>query len=47
MNDVDSNLRCAIFFIVAPCILIYVEFTNQQMHFFIFNNTLKFILKYI
>jgi len=23
-----------IFFIVAPCILIYVEFTHQQMHFF-------------
>ena len=21
-------------FIVAPCILIYVEFTHQQMHFY-------------
>jgi len=27
-----------IFFIVAPCILIYVDFTHQQMHFFIFKN---------
>jgi len=23
------------FFIVAPCIFIYVEFTHQQMHFII------------
>ena len=23
------------FFIVAPCILIYVEFSHQQMHIFI------------
>ena len=22
------------FFIVAPCILIYVQFTQQQMHFY-------------
>ena len=33
------------FLIVAPCILIYVEFTHQQMHF-ILKNTLKFTLKY-
>ena len=33
-------------FIVASCILIYVEFTHQQMHFFILKNTLRFTLKY-
>jgi hypothetical protein len=33
-------------FIVAPCILVYVEFTHQQMHFFYLKNTLKFTLKY-
>jgi len=27
------NLIC-VFFIVAPYILIYVEFTHQQMHFY-------------
>jgi len=33
-------------FIVAPYILIYVQFTHQQKHFFILKNTLKFTLKY-
>ena len=33
-------------FIVALCILIYVEFTHQQIHFFILKNTLKITLKY-
>jgi len=38
--------RDILIFIVALHILIYVEFTHQQMHFFIFKNTLKFTLKY-
>jgi len=33
-------------FIVAPCILIHVEFTRQQIHIFILKNTLQFTLKY-
>ena len=33
-------------FVIAPCILIYVDFTWQQMHFFILKNTLKFTSKY-
>jgi len=33
-------------FIVALCILINAEFTNQQMHFFILKHTIKFTLKY-
>ena len=32
------------FFIVAPCILIHLEFTHQQMHFFYFK---KHIIIYI
>jgi hypothetical protein len=28
-------------FIVALCILIYVEFTHQQMHFFYFKKHIK------
>jgi len=38
--------RSLIFFVVAPCVLIHVEFTHQQMSFFILKNTLKFTLKY-
>jgi len=34
------------FYIVAPCILMYVEFTHQQMHIFIVKNMLKCTLKY-
>ena len=33
------------FFIVAPCILIYVEFTHQQMHFFILKKHIKIYIK--
>jgi len=33
-------------FIIALCILIYVQFTHQQMHIFIIKNALKFTLKY-
>ena len=36
-----SKCSCYIF-IVALCILIYVEFTHKQMYFFILKNTLKF-----
>ena len=32
------------FFIVAPCILIYVQFTHQQMHIFILKKHIKFTL---
>ena len=42
----NNNIHTSIFFIVAPCILIYVELTHQQMHFIILKNTLKFTLKY-
>jgi len=33
------------FFIVAPCILIYVEFTHQQMHFYYLKKHVKFYIK--
>jgi len=42
---ITTNFLCFCF-IVAPCILVYVEFTHQQTHFFILQNTLKFTLKY-
>ena len=32
-------------FIVAPCILIYVQFTHQQMHFFILKLYIKIYIK--
>ena len=46
MLPANGQLQQLIFFIVAPCILVYVQFTHQQMHFFILKNTLKFTLKY-
>jgi len=45
-TDKFSKKSFAFFFIVAPWFLIYVQFTHQQMHFFILKNTLKFTLKY-
>ena len=43
MNQVEMQDH---FFIVAPRILICVQFTHQQMQFFILKNSLKFTLKY-
>ena len=33
-NCIKFNFYFFIFFIVAPCILVHVEFTHQQMHFY-------------
>ena len=34
-NFANAPKNCNIFFlIVAPCILVYVQFTHQQMHFY-------------
>jgi len=33
--QLTNNLLVFFLFIVAPCIVIYVDFTHQQMHFFI------------
>ena len=43
---VGLHVKSLFFTIVAPYILIYVQFTHQQMHFFILKNTLKFTLKH-
>ena len=41
-----TNIKKVFFFVVTPYILTYVQFTDQQMHFFILKNTLKFPLTF-
>ena len=33
-QNCDQNLHILLIFIVAPCILMYVKFTHQQIHFY-------------
>ena len=40
-----SGQLLQISFIVAPCILIYVEFTHQQMRFYKFKKHIKIYIK--
>jgi len=42
----ECILNFFFFLIVVPCILIYEEFSHQQIHFFILKNTLTFTVKY-
>ena len=45
LQTILFGLQTRTIFIVAPCILIYVEFTHQQMHFYYFKEHIKIYIK--